>query len=203
MTINSSFFGFCVPISFLGWSSKLTVLILGKFKRKFGRLGSQEGELNNPSHIAMDKDGRFIISDSGNHRVQIFKPSGDCLRIIDASFVGVAGVEVDFNGSILIADSRRIQSTDPWGDYITDVVGPLIQFQPCGITCDIYGRIIVADLASSKVKVFSKEGEFLMDIGDKGQVQDQGGLHRPSAAVMNNGNLIVVDSWNHRIQIFS
>ena len=45
----------------------------GKFVTKFAKTGSARGELNNPVSTAVLSDGKIVVSDLGNHRIQIFQ----------------------------------------------------------------------------------------------------------------------------------
>ena len=45
----------------------------GKFITKFGTLGNGIGEFNGPVSTTVRNDGRIVVSDLGNHRVQIFE----------------------------------------------------------------------------------------------------------------------------------
>ena len=43
----------------------------GKFVTKFGSEGSERGELNNPSSTAILSDGRIVVCEFYNHRIQV------------------------------------------------------------------------------------------------------------------------------------
>ena len=45
----------------------------GKFIGKFGTKGSKLGELHMPFSMALLSNGRIVVSDQYNHRIQIFK----------------------------------------------------------------------------------------------------------------------------------
>ena len=45
----------------------------GEFVAKFGSQGSELGEFNLPCSIAVLSDGRIVVSDYANHRIQIFE----------------------------------------------------------------------------------------------------------------------------------
>ena len=44
----------------------------GKFVAKFGSEGSGRGEFDCPGSLASLSDGRIVVSDRNNHRIQIF-----------------------------------------------------------------------------------------------------------------------------------
>ena len=50
----------------------------GKFISKFGKQGNKDGEFSWPRYLSVNKQGLLIImvSDSQNHRVQVFELSG-------------------------------------------------------------------------------------------------------------------------------
>ena len=45
----------------------------GKFVTKFGSQGSGRGELKNPLSTANLSDGRIVVCEYNNHRIQIFQ----------------------------------------------------------------------------------------------------------------------------------
>ena len=51
----------------------------GKFLRHWGTSGSDDGEFNGPSGIAIDRQDVLYIVDSRNHRVQKFTKEGKFL----------------------------------------------------------------------------------------------------------------------------
>ena len=58
----------------------------GEFSHTFGQTGSGQGQFNVPTADIDDSNNRLIVSDRGNHRIQIFNevggwlPMGSCLR---------------------------------------------------------------------------------------------------------------------------
>lgn len=51
----------------------------GTFVGKFGSCGSKPGQLEHPHYIAVSSTNRVIVSDSNNHRIQIFDVNGRVL----------------------------------------------------------------------------------------------------------------------------
>ena len=45
----------------------------GKFIEKFGTIGSAIGKFNVPLSTAVLSDGRLVVTDQFNHRIQIFE----------------------------------------------------------------------------------------------------------------------------------
>lgn len=93
---------------------------------KFGTHGSGRGQLEHPHYIAVSSTNRVIVSDSNNHRVQIFDVNGRVLKAFgsegsdEGQFKFPRGVAVDDQGYIVVADSgnNRIQMFTPEGDFL-------------------------------------------------------------------------------------
>ena len=47
----------------------------GRFLRKWGIRGSGDGEFIQPQGLAIDSYGDVYVSDQGNHRILVFKPT--------------------------------------------------------------------------------------------------------------------------------
>ena len=74
----------------------------------FGNKGDKPGELDCPNGIAIDRDGIMVyVSDSRNHRIQIFTPRGSILSVIDNKISGLFyphGLCIDSNNILYVAD---------------------------------------------------------------------------------------------------
>ena len=58
------------------WNDRIQVFDpQGRFLRKWGSEGSGEGEFIRPQGLAIDSDGDVYVSDQGNHRILVFKPT--------------------------------------------------------------------------------------------------------------------------------
>jgi sugar lactone lactonase YvrE len=62
------------PPSTVGRISKFTKD--GRFVKSFGKLGSDPGEFRTPHDIALDAQGRLLVADRGNMRIQILDQDG-------------------------------------------------------------------------------------------------------------------------------
>ena len=89
----------------------------GKFLRKFGKKGSDDGELNFPSSISIDSDNIVYVTEYYNHRVSMFTSEGQFLRSFGTKgegpgqFIVPCGIAVDRNGLVHVSDrdNSRIQ----------------------------------------------------------------------------------------------
>ena len=143
----------------------------GKKLMTFGQRGSQDGELNFPTHITIDSEGTLYITDSMNFRVQIFDADGKFLGKLGrlgntlGSFSKPKGVAVDSSGHIYVVDGiyDTIQIFDRKGDMLLNF-GQAGEKEgdfwlPAGIAVDKENRIYVADTYNRRVEVFQFLGE--------------------------------------------
>ncbi len=83
----------------------------GKLLRKFGKAGSEPGELFQPTNIAIGPDGDVYVVETGNFRVQRFKPDGAAVRTYGAAgnapgtFARPKGIAIDRAGRLYVSDS--------------------------------------------------------------------------------------------------
>ncbi|MBI3609369.1 MAG: SMP-30/gluconolactonase/LRE family protein [Nitrospirae bacterium] len=138
----------------------------GNVVTTFGQRGEKEGELNFPTHIAVDSKGALYITDSMNFRVQIFDSEGKFqgklgqMGNILGSFSKPKGVAVDLEGHIYVVDGifDTIQIFDRTGDLLMNF-GQTGEkegdfYLPAGIAIDDKNRIYVADTYNQRVQVF-------------------------------------------------
>ena len=72
---------------------------------------------------------------------------------------------------------------------------------PEGVTCDDEENLLVCDYHNHRVQVFNSEGMFVASFGSFGD--EEGCFRNPCGLVISiDGNIVVVDSGNNRIQIF-
>lgn len=114
-----------------------------KFSCMFGKKGKSNGELSNPFGIAIDKQGRVVVVDFGNRRIQVFDERGD--------YLSQFGTETAENPS-------------PSQPY------PYEWKSPVSVTIDEDNTIILCDSSLSKsLFVFSPTGNHLRGIGYQNQ----------------------------------
>ncbi|KAI1731855.1 NHL repeat domain-containing protein [Ditylenchus destructor] len=188
----------------------------GRLIRTFGKYGSKAGELDSPAGIAYNRHRQqIIVSDRYNHRVQIFDLSGKFVRQFGSrgsdrgQFNNPWGVAIDNLGLIYVVDkdNHRVQVFDQNGTFMSKF-GSLGegtgQFNhPLFIT--IHKRdqnLIISDSANHRICVFNHDCSPLFIFGTEGFSAGQLKLPR-GVAVDDQGFIIVADSGNNRIQVFS
>jgi sugar lactone lactonase YvrE len=77
----------------------------GKFLRTIGKTGTGPGEFRTPHMIKFDSQGRLIVADRHNHRVQILTKDGKFIAEYK-EFSRVSGLAIDKNDVIYAADSE-------------------------------------------------------------------------------------------------
>jgi DNA-binding beta-propeller fold protein YncE len=77
----------------------------GRFLRTIGRTGTGPGEFRTPHAIRFDSQGRLIVADRHNHRVQILTKEGKFITEY-REFSRVSGLAIDSNDNLYAADSE-------------------------------------------------------------------------------------------------
>ena len=138
----------------------------GSTVRTIGKRGSEPGEFNFPTNLAVDRRGRLYVTDTLNFRVQIFDAAGAFLKTFGAlgdepgRLNRPKGIGVDSEGHIYVVDSsfNNFQIFDEDGQLLlfvgTGGRNPGEFFLPAGLYVDDEDRIYVADQGNSRVQVF-------------------------------------------------
>ena len=173
--------------------------------RVIGCHGTGYSQFTHPRGVAIDREGRIFVTDTNNHRIQVFSRDGTFV----SQFGGPGdpiGVSVDPQGHITVADfaSHRIQVFSRDGTFLSQFgshgIGPGQLTNPLGVAVDQQGRIIVADTDNNRIQVFSHDGTFLSKFGEKGDRDGQFKL--PGyLAVDQAGRIIVSEYQGHRLQV--
>src|SRR5207248_9346150 len=89
-----------------------------------GGRGTEEGEFDSPTGIAVDPDGNVLVADTGNGRIEKFSPNGTFVMSIE-KFDAPNGIAIDRAGNIYVAEvgcKHRIQKLRPDGTFIAQWV---------------------------------------------------------------------------------
>ncbi|XP_022807295.1 E3 ubiquitin-protein ligase TRIM71-like [Stylophora pistillata] len=185
----------------------------GKFVLTLGVYGDKVGQFDNPTDVTFVNDDEILVADECNHRIQRFNiQTGKCVKSFGKE--GSGDGKLKFPTSVCItSDGRFIVVVDNGNSRIqmfTMDGKPVLKFgdggperldQPLGCVC-YEDKFIVTDRKNDCVKVFDEEGQFLYKFGEKGNGDGQ--LAQPYGLCTDkDGNVLVCDMLNNRIQMFS
>ena len=110
----------------------------------------------------------------------------------------------DSTGNVYVDDSinHRIQVFSAESQYLRQFGenGSGLNY-PVGLTIDSNGLVYVSDRINNCILVFTQDGNFLTSFGTKGDGPGQ--FHDPmQVAIGNDGQCLVTDDTNDRLQIF-
>ncbi|MET0165902.1 MAG: hypothetical protein ABW318_12995, partial [Vicinamibacterales bacterium] len=77
-----------------------------------GKTGSGPGEFRTPHALEFDSQGRLIVADRHNHRIQILSKEGKFIAEYD-DFGRTSGLAIDGNDVIYTADSESSERVHP------------------------------------------------------------------------------------------
>jgi DNA-binding beta-propeller fold protein YncE len=141
------------------------------YLRTIGKRGEGEGEFNFPTNIAIDKEGRIYVVDTGNFRVQIFDSDGRFIKSIGklgdtpGSLARPKGIAIDSEGHIYVVDAafQNFQIFDFEGNILLFVgsggIEPGQFLLPAGIAIDDEDRIYVINQIPASLQIFEYMGE--------------------------------------------
>lgn len=188
-------------------------LVLGA---SFGRFGVGAGEFSGPTGVAVDPQGRILVADTGNHRVERFDSTGVYLDQFggfgydDNRFDRPTALWVGGALAVWVLDqgNARIVKYDLAGRLLgvlaslrsDDTRAALDLVDPLGLATDRGGQIVVTDAAGDRVLTFDPLGSILTVRGGFGT--QPGRFDRPSGvAVDDRGRILVGDAGNRRVQL--
>ena len=173
---------------------------------EIGSEGDQEGEFDYPTGIAYLNNGKIVVADSIDNRLQIFTERGQYLTQIggegnlDHQFNYPWGLSVHRDGNIIVTDpdNKLIKIFNPSGQFLRKFGEDLLVVPRHCIQKNQY--FIVSDNGDHCIKVFNTDGDFLYKFGNEGD--GYGEFDRPHyLSVDKAGHLMVCDSANDRVQI--
>ena len=195
-------------------SEPLAAGVVKGYRKMIGGDGGPEGTFNYPWYVCVNRAGDLVVSDYGNHRIQVVRGDGSLVRTIGkcgtgpGEFRNPRGVSLTRKGEIIVTDSmnHRVQVLNSDGELVSVVGGPgsaPLQFRsPAGVCVDSCGRILIAEWDNHRVQILSEELEHVGFIGCSGS--GEGEFRNPrGVAVDGADNILVTDTGNHRIQVFT
>jgi DNA-binding beta-propeller fold protein YncE len=197
----------------------------GNFLFKFGSKVFDDGGIEKhkfPTGVAYDpNNNRIIVADYDDHRIQVFDSNGNFLFKFgsfgfgDGEFRFPTGVAYDPNNNrIIVTDTLnyRIQVFDSNGNFLFkfgregfgEFHAPIgVAYDPNNNRIIVTGSKTVFVAGIYRIQVFDSNGNFLFKFGSGGS--GDGEFNDPIGVAYdpNNNRIIVADTANHRIQVFS
>lgn len=68
-----------LKINYLNKKGICVFHLSGRFLRSFGAHGSGDGQFDKPYYIHITRDNKVLVSDSSNHRIQVFGKQNRCV----------------------------------------------------------------------------------------------------------------------------
>jgi len=189
----------------------------GSYNTSFGSSGSEDGQFNFPTSIAIDKLlGEIIVTDLQittdmfggtieGARVQVFYMSGAFKRSFGGYGIGDGlmgkpmGVTVDKESRIYVTDSQQhiVHVFDSPGTFLGTIYDTNIPMRtPLGITIGDSNRLFIASLNTGKVESFGISQYTFMSVTPltlSYEGQESGSVASQNVTIQNNGTEII--SW--------
>ena len=181
----------------------------GTFLGTFGESGSENGQFNFPTSVAVDPLGFVYVADARNHRVQKFTPDGEFVSKFGSQGVGngqfttsgAAGITIDAEGNIYVSDENlhRIQKFSPAGTFMQswgqEGAGLGDLYFPDEMAIDKDGNLSVVEAGNMRVQRFSPTGEPLGTFTGHGG-DNRSAFQSPHGIAATNKGWIFVASTN-------
>jgi DNA-binding beta-propeller fold protein YncE len=130
----------------------------GTFLKAWGKKGSGQGEMSVPHSLALDSRGRVIVTDRGNHRLQVFDAEGNFVDQWTGFGTMPDGIVITADDTMYVADVAE------GGDGITiasakdgKIREKISGGRPEGMAVDSHGTIYGGETTSGHdLKVFAR-----------------------------------------------
>ena len=152
--------------------------------RQWGSFGAGPGQFNKPWGLATTAGGDIVVCDSGNDRIQVYRPDGMFVREWGSQGVALGQfrfpccVAVSSTGDIYVADchNNRIQVFGPDGGFLyswgSDGRAPGQFLCPNGVA--VHGNLVlVSDQGNHRIQCFGLVGSFVRMWGSRGVAPGQ------------------------------
>ena len=186
----------------------------GKFLEAWGGPGNGEGEFNGPWGVALDDSGNLFVSDWGNDRIQKFDATGRFLtQFPEPGHTTPEGERIYRPAGLCVGEDGLIYVAD-WGNERVRVLSP-----DGKVLATLRGESRTPSWANEYFEANPEEGALRLEsdlspevnpLGSFGTTADReesANVEKlfwgPTAVKLDGqGNLLVVDSCRHRIQVY-
>lgn len=182
----------------------------GSFIRQWGTAGTGYGQFNYPHGISVDTNYVYV-ADTENRRVQIFGKDGTFVRLWnchDPVFDRLnlpQDVAIGSNGYVYTLFGDYVQKSTNYGVpiiYWGSYGGEPGQFNTASyLTIAENNHIFISDSYNHRIQIFDENGVYINLIGSRGI--GFGKFTYPGGISLFDNMLIIADTGNSRIQIFS
>ena len=176
-----------------------------------GGRGSDKGQFDAPTGIAVDAKGNVFVADTNNGRIEKFSSTGTFLAGIGVKGTGYGqlgapnGIAIDRTGNIYVADAFKhcVEKLAPDGTVIDEWKGPAPGFYgPRRIAIGPDESIYIVDQGRTRIVKLSLDGQMLTVWGSKGNGDGQFDDPTSVAVDPKTNRIYVADPRNRRIQVF-
>ena len=181
----------------------------GRKIRSFGKYGSGRVQFQFPRGVAVTQDGRIVVAEWSNHRLQVLTAEGAFIATVGTygsqplQFYCPCDVVVDHNGKVYVSDAynNRVQVLNADLTYShcfgSKGVQPREFHHPRGITIDADGMVYVADSDNNRIQKFTPEGKLLAVINSRGEGGGQ--LNGPYGLCVDNNGILYVTEYGSKV----
>jgi len=176
-----------------------------------GGRGSDRGQFDAPTGIAVDANRNTLVADTNNSRIEKFSPTGTFLSTMGIKGTGYGqlgtpnGIAIDRANNIYVADASKhvVEKMTSDGSIIAEWKGPSPGFYgPRRIAIGPDESVYVVDQGRTRIVKFSPDGQVLTTWGSKGNGDGQFDDPTSVAVDPTNNRVYVADPRNRRIQVF-
>ena len=196
---------------FNGHKVRVIALERLEFINEFGELGTEDGQFNQPSGVAVDEQDNIYIADDDNNRIQKFKPDGRFHSKVGSEQAGgklqfYYPLGIYFNRTdhcLYVCDqgNKRIQVITTDLEFVRFIGDGLLQ-EPKYVAFDDSNNLYVTDSASAcsnhRVLVFTDKGHLIRTIRHATQLKQPYGI-----AIDSNNIVYVSETSQKRISMFT
>jgi DNA-binding beta-propeller fold protein YncE len=175
------------------------------------------GQFQEPWGIAVADDGRVYVTDTWNHRIQVFDADGTFLdtwgtygQTSNAAglLYGPRDIAIDESGRVFVTDTgnKRVMVYDQNGGFLHQFgeagAGPGQFEEPVGIAVNGDGNIYVVDTWNQRVQVFDGDYIFLREWPVQAWYGESV-VNKPYIAVDGENRVYVTDPEGYRVAVYS